>query len=316
MPENKVRQLTYGAVTAVLFTILMLLSNIPVLLIITIWFIPLPIAVYASKFGVKNSIIVAVISVAITGLILGILSAFMAVFFAVIGMTLTVNIKNNRSKIETFLAVSTASLFMIAATIYGYILFTGVNIVDKMLEMTEKTVYDNYKMSKKLAESLDQKPVITKEQADLMIKTTLDTLPSTVILMAFIIGLIIILVNFPLMKKLGVPVQKFGALKDLRLPKILLLVYFIIIGIKLIAQPEDSTYLYVIYVNANLILSVLFFIQGVSFIHFMIARSNLPKPIAWIATILALPLNSFVLLLGIVDIGVDLRLLLGDKTKK
>lgn len=316
MPENKARQFTYGAVTAVLFAILMLLSNVPVLLIITTWFVPLPIAVYASKFGVKNSILVSLVGTAVVFLTSGILSAFMAIFFAVIGMTLTVNIKNNRSKFETFLAVSTASLFMIAGTIYGYILFTGVNIVDKMYEMTKKAVYDNYELSKKMAESLDQKPVMTKEQADLMIKTTLDTLPSTIIMAAFMLGLIIILVNFPIMKKLGVPVQKFGALKDLRLPKILLLAYFIIIGIKLLAQPEDATYLYAIYINANLILSVLFFIQGVSFIHFMIARAKLPKPVAWIAAILALPLNSFVLLLGIVDIGVDLRVLLGDKTKK
>lgn len=316
MQENKVRQLTYGAVTAVLFAVLMLLSNVPLLLIVTTWFVPLPIAIYASKFGLKNSIIVSIVGVLLVLLTAGILSAFMAIFFAIIGMTLSVNVKKNRSKIETLLAVSTASILMIAATIYGYILFTGVNIVDYAIKFSKETINEQVEVSNKLAESLGQKPAMTQEQADLAIKSITETLPASVILSAFGLGLLIIVLNFPLMKRFGIPVQKFNALKDLRLPKILLFAYFIVIGLKLFIQPEDSTYMYSIIVNASLILSVLFFIQGVSFIHFMVARSNLPKPVAWIATILAFPLNSFVLLLGIIDLGIELRTLLGDKPKK
>lgn len=316
MQENKIRQLTYGAVTAVLFAVLMLLSNVPLLLIITTWFVPLPIAIYASKFDLKNSIIVSIVGVLLVLLTAGILSAFMAIFFAIIGMTLSVNVKKNRSKIETLLAVSTASILMIAATIYGYILFTGVNIVDYAIKFSKETINEQVEVSNKLAESLGQKPAMTQEQADLALKSITETLPASVILSAFGLGLLIIVLNFPLMKRFGIPVQKFNALKDLRLPKILLFAYFIVIGLKLFIQPEDSTYMYSIIVNASLILSVLFFIQGVSFIHFMIARSNLPKPVAWIATILAFPLNSFVLLLGIIDLGIELRTLLGDKPKK
>lgn len=316
MQENKIRQLTYGAVTAVLFAVLMLLSNVPLLLIITTWFVPLPIAIYASKFDLKNSIIVSIVGVLLVLLTAGILSAFMAIFFAIIGMTLSVNVKKNRSKIETLLAVSTASILMIAATIYGYILFTGVNIVDYAIKFSKETINEQVEVSNKLAESLGQKPAMTQEQADLALKSITETLPASVILSAFGLGLLIIILNFPLMKRFGIPVQKFNALKDLRLPKILLFAYFIVIGLKLFIQPEDSTYMYSIIVNASLILSVLFFIQGVSFIHFMIARSNLPKPVAWIATILAFPLNSFVLLLGIIDLGIELRTLLGDKPKK
>lgn len=316
MPQNKVRQLTYGAMMAVLFTVLMLLSNVPLLTIITTWFIPLPIALYASKFDIKNSIVVSIVGSFLVFLVAGLLSGFMALFFAIIGMTMSANIKRQRSKMETFIAVSTASLIMIAGTVYAYILFTGVNIVTQSVDVLKKAIYENYEASKKLADSLGQKPIMTKEQADLMVKTITDVLPATAILSAFAIGLIIILVNFPIMKKLGVPVQKFNALKDLRLPRILLLGYLIIIGIQFIAHPESGTYLYAVYMNANLILTVLFFVQGLSFIHFMIARSKMPKAVAWIATILAFPLSSFVVLLGIVDLGFDLRTFLGDKTKK
>lgn len=316
MPQNNVRQLTYGAMMAVLFAILMLLSNVPLLTIITTWFIPLPIALYASKFDLKNSIIVAVVGSFLVFLVAGILSAFMAFFFAIIGMTMSTNIKRQRSKMETFIAVSTASLIMMAGTIYAYILFTGVNIVTEAITVLKKAIYDNYEASTKLAESLGQKPIMTKEQADLTVKTITEVLPSTAILAAFGIGLIIILVNFPIMKKLGVPVQKFNALKDLRLPRILLLGYLIIIVVQFIASPESGTYLYAVCVNANLILSVLFFVQGVSFIHFMIARAQMPKAVAWIATVLAFPLSSVVVLVGIVDLGFDLRMFLGDKTKK
>lgn len=316
MPENNVRQLTYGAMMASIFMVLILLSQVPLLTLVTTWFIPLPIALYASKFGVKKSIVVAIVGSLLVFLIIGIVSAFMAIFFAIIGMAMSANKDKPRSKVETLFAVATASILMMAGAVYAYIMFTGVNIVEKAMTFAKTTVYENYNATVKLAESLDQPSPMTKEQVDLTIKTITETLPSLVILSAFFIGFLVVLINFPIMKKLGVPVQSFNAIKDLRLPKLLLLAYLIIILVEFITKPEASTYLYGVLINANVILSVLFFIQGISLIHFLMNRSGLPKAVAWIATILAFPLSSFVVLMGIVDLGFDLRMLLGDKRKK
>lgn len=316
MPENNVRQLTYGAMMASIFMVLVLLSQVPLLTLVTTWFIPLPIALYASKFGVKKSIVVAIVGSLLVLLTIGIVSAFMAVFFAIIGMAMSTNKDKPRSKVETLFAVATASILMMAGAVYAYIMFTGVNIIEKAMTFAKTTVYENYDATVKLAESLDQPSPMTKEQVDLTIKTITETLPSMVILSAFFIGFLVVLINFPIMKKLGVPVQSFNAIKDLRLPKLLLLAYLIIIIVEFIVKPEASTYLYGVLINANVILSVLFFIQGISLIHFLINRSDLPKAVAWIATVLAFPLSSFVVLMGIVDLGFDLRMLLGDKRKK
>lgn len=316
MPENNVRQLTYGAMMASIFMVLILLSQVPLLTLVTTWFIPLPIALYASKFGVKKSIVVAIVGSLLVLLTIGIVSAFMAVFFAVIGMAMSTNKDKPRSKVETLFAVATASILMMAGAVYAYVMFTGVNIIEKAMTFAKTTVYENYDATVKLAESLDQPSPMTKEQVDLTIKTITETLPSMVILSAFFIGFLVVLINFPIMKKLGVPVQSFNAIKDLRLPKLLLLAYLIIILVEFITKPEASTYLYGVLINANVILSVLFFIQGISLIHFLINRSDLPKAVAWIATVLAFPLSSFVVLMGIVDLGFDLRMLLGDKRKK
>lgn len=316
MPENKVRQLTYGAISAALFVLLMVLANVPLVTIITTWFVPLPIAYYASKFDVKSSIIVAIVGSLLSFIILGVISGVMGIFFAIIGIAMSININNKRSKVETLFAVSMATLLMGAATVFAYIQFTGVNIIEKATTGFEKSMNQSYEISKKLAESTGQKPQMTQEQLDLAISQTMHLMPGIIIVAAFGWAIVILALNFPLLKKLGVPVQSFGKFKDMRLPKFLLIIYLVIILVRFIAAPEEGSYLYAIILNGDLILSCLFLIQGISFIHFLVHRSNMPKVVAWIATILALPLSSFVVLLGIVDLGFDIRKLLGDKTKK
>lgn len=42
----------------------------------------------------------------------------------------------------------------------------------------------------------------------------------------------------------------------------------------------------------------------------------MPTGVKWVATVLAIPLSSFMILLGIVDLGFDVRALVKGKTKE
>lgn len=314
--DPKVRQLTNGAMMAAIFTLLTLLSSLPVISIIFIWFIPLPIILYTYRYSWKSGLVVIVVGTIVNFLIVGLLAMFISALFAIIGLAMGYTLHKKQSKTEVFLATSLATLVAMAGIIMGYLQFTGINLITDTLKQMKSAIYKNVELSEQMAKLTNTKATFTNETATNIVKMFTDTMPAMLFLSTFLLAWLLITINFPIIKKLRIPVPKFPPVKDFRLPKMLLLFYFVILLIQFIMKPEDGTYLYLVYINAYLLLSMLFFVQGVSFIHFMVARSEMPKAVAWIATIFALPLNSYVALLGIIDLGFGLRALLGDKKKK
>lgn len=316
MPENKVKQLTFGAMMTGLFILLSFLSAMPLLAIITVWFIPLPIILYILKYNLKSSIGIVLIGCLGTFLLTGPLVIGVSLVLAVIGMTIGAKAKSNRSKLEILLSTALTAMITVVATIYASSKFMGINILEVAMKSLRTGLNSNVKLSEELAKTLNQKSTFTQEHADILYKAAENSLPSALILSSLLMALLIIIVNFPIIKKIGYKVPKFGAIKDIRFPGFFLLGYLVVLLIQFFIKPEEGTYLYFVALNASLLLDAVFLIQGISFIHFMVHRSNLPKALAWIGTIFAFPLASFVSILGILDIGLNLRILLGDKTKK
>ena len=60
---------------------------------------------------------------------------------------------------------------------------------------------------------------------------------------------ILIVINLPILKRLGIEVPKFTALKDLTFPKAVLWYYLIVLTINLFVHPEIGSTLYMIMLN-------------------------------------------------------------------
>ena len=65
-----------------------------------------------------------------------------------------------------------------------------------------------------------------------------------------------------------------------------------------------------------MMLRALLTLQGISFIHFYIHEKGWPKWVAIVATFLAFPLQSLTVLLGVFDLGFNIRSFVKDKNKK
>ena len=88
-------------------------------------------------------------------------------------------------------------------------------------------------------------------------------------------------------------------------------------SINLFARPEVGSTLYVITLNFSMILWVLLTIQGLSFIlYFLDKKVKVTNFLKVLVTLLAIPLYSFVILIGIIDLGFDIRSLVKDKVQK
>lgn len=314
MPNNNAQKLTQGALMAAIFIIFVLLSLIPGLNIITMWFMPLPLIWYSIKYDIKSAAVVTVVSIVIALLFTGIVQGVLAFGFAIIGTTIGQAIRLGKSKFYIVMAATIASLFFFVVTFVTYIKFTNINIIDQGMKNAEKSLNTAMKLNEKLG--IDQTQLLTPKMIDKAMEMASASVPSAIIFVSFLLGMMIIITSFPLLKRLGVTVPKFGAFRDLRLPKILLFIYIIVLGMQLFIKPETGTYLYVVAINLSLIFTMLFLMQGISFIHYFVYVKKMPTAIAWIGTVLAIPLSSYIILLGIVDLGFDLRMLLSGKTKK
>ncbi|MBK3496802.1 YybS family protein [Viridibacillus sp. YIM B01967] len=313
MPKNRTQRLTQGAMMVALFTVLSaIVSYVPVLSVITIWFIPLPIAWYSAMYDRKASSLVAIVSIVLTILISGILALPLAVVFCLAGFIIGDAIRTKKSKV--FLLMSTGVTVLIS-TAFMYVISVKFFKIDFLKELMTG-VRKSYEKSNELAESITGKAPFTAEQLENMFNLMDMAMPTLITMSVFILTFLLITVNLPLLKRLGITVPKFASFRDLKLPRSVLWYYMLVLIVTLFIKPESGTFIYIAFLNISFILNMLLLLQGISFIQYYMHQQGWPKWTVVVGTILALPLQSFVTLLGIVDLGFNIRALVTGMPRK
>ena len=313
MPNNQTKALVQGSMMVAIFTILMIISAyIPFMFMVALLFAPLPIAWYGASFKRSSSILVAVVGCILTVLVSGITMLPFAFIMGLLGVVIGDAIYLKKSKLYLFMSSGIAVLLSTALVYLAYVRLAGLNMIDMSLDI----VRENYEQSNELAKSVTGKVAIQPEQLEAMIKTLELTMPATITIFAFSTAFIVITLNLPILQRLGLAVPKFVPFQNMRLPRAILWYYMIVLSINLFIRPEPGTMLEIIVLNVSYILWLLLILQGISFIHYFISKKGMPNAVKWIASLLAIPLSSFIILLGIVDLGFDVRSLVKGKTKE
>ncbi|MFC9540644.1 YybS family protein [Lysinibacillus sp. NPDC056959] len=313
MPNNQTKALVQGSMTVAIFTILMLISAyVPLIFIVGLLFAPLPITWYSANYKRSSSILVAVVGCILTALTSGIIMLPFAFILALLGIVIGSAINQKKSKLYLFMSSGVAVLLSMAIVYVAYVQFANINIISMSIDLLR----ENYEQSNELAKTVTGQVVFQQEQIEAMLKPIELTIPATVTITAFMTAFIIITLNLPVLKRLGLDVPKFAPFQNMRLPRSILWYYMIVLCINLFVRPEFGSTLDIIVLNVSSILWMLLILQGISFIHYFISKKEMPNAVKWIATLLALPLSSIMILLGIVDLGFDLRSLVKGKTKE
>lgn len=313
MPNNQTKALVQGSMMVAIFTVLMTMAAyVPFIFIIALIVAPLPIAWYSANYNRKSSILVGIASALLTFLTSGIIMLPFALIMGLLGLIIGEAIHLKKSKLYLLISSGIAMLISFAFIHLCTMFVANINIVQTSLQFAR----ENYEQSLELAKQLSGQMTITPEQLDMMFKTMELTVPATITITAFLIAFVVITVNVPLLGRLGLVVPKFAPFHEMRLPRAVLWYYMIVLSINLFLRPESGSMLDVIVLNISYILWLLLILQGISLIHYFIASKGLPNAVKWVATILAIPLSSFIILLGIIDLGFDVRSLMEGKTKK
>lgn len=313
MPNNQTKRLAQGAMMIALFTVLIAIAYyIPVISLIATFLAPLPIAWYSATYDRNSSIFVAIIGCIITFFFGGLLIVPFALIFASIGLVMGIGIGLKKSKISIFMSTGITVLITFAIE---YLISLKVFEVDFIRDSLQ-LMRESYEKSIEFSKNLTGQSPMTEEALDYLFTTMELSIPASITIAIFFYTFIIIAINLPILKRLGIDTPKFNAFKDLRMPRAILWYYLIVLSISLFVQPEVGTALHVICLNLSLILWILLTIQGISFVHYCLDLMGVPRFVKSLVTVISIPLYSFFVLIGVLDLGFNIRSFAKGKIQK
>ncbi|WP_417898444.1 YybS family protein [Bacillus haimaensis] len=302
----KTKNITEGAVLLGIFVLLLLMTLfIPGIGVITLFALVVPFVIYTVRNDWKSGIWFAVLA-NILSLLMGspaalVLSIPMSSVGVVMGYLFAKN--SNRYAI---LGASTGMylLNLVLGYVVAIVLFE-INIA----ELIDEMLNDSLKNAEAMATALGQNSVEAMELMQQMVEQFNYLLPSGMVTIAFVFAFISQLITGFVLKRLKEPVQPFPPFRDFMLPKSLLWYYLIVILLSLMEMEKGSA-LFLATMNLSYILMLLMTVQGMSFVFHFCHKRKIAKAIPIIMLILSFlipPLLYIIRMVGIIDLGFDLR---------
>ncbi|TWT06267.1 DUF2232 domain-containing protein [Planococcus sp. CPCC 101016] len=307
MQNQQTRQLTNGAMMAAVFTVLLAISvYVPVLSIVSTLILALPVAWYSAKYPWKASALFASVCLVLSFIIGGLLSLPLALTFVPFGLAIGISIYYKKSKLFMFMGAGIVLLLSLMVQYVASIALFGINVLEESIA----TFVGAFKQVGSTMESMGASEESMEQYNELFsqLQFSIETLmPVLLVMSVFMTVWVLFLILLPIMKRLGIAVPKFPPFRNMKLPKSVLWYYLIVLLVSLLSELEPGTMAYMIFINATVLLQFLLFLQGISFYHFYIHQEGWPKWVTVLVTLLALPLQSFTSIVGIVDLGFDIR---------
>ncbi|MFE0303532.1 MULTISPECIES: YybS family protein [Bacillus] len=305
---KQTKALVEGAIMISIFAVMTLFYlYVPLLSIIFFMAAPIPIILYTIRHGLKKGIAAGAIGIVISfliGSINGLLSAPMLIAVG-IGMGVFYSRRQPGQAIIMGALIYLFSFliyFVVSVQLFQVdILGVAKESIDQIMPMVESTLKQSGDSDKEIAKKLKQ----FRE----MKETALNSLPVTLLIFVTLMSFVNHWFVRPLIKRFVPDMPALKKFKDMRLPKSMVWYYLLTLLLMLI-QPEKGSFLSLVQTSAFQILFILVLIQGFSFIFYYCHEKNISKVVpifAVVLTILFPPIGVIVRIIGIADIGFDLR---------
>ncbi|WP_168413112.1 YybS family protein [Bacillus salacetis] len=300
------RILTEGALLLAIYTVLLLLTAyVPVISIMTTFFLVLPFIIYSEKHGLKPALTMFAAAVFIS-LIAGsfIITLPLTLSFGTVGIVIGVMLRKQRSKMSIYLISSFVFLISLVIQYVVSILFLNMNIIKDAVDQAKSVFNESIRMAESMGQPLPPERIDEIHKA---VESFDVLIPSVFLISSLAVMLIIISVNFPLLRKMGIQSARFPAFRYWKLPQSIVWYYLITLILMITIRPEMGTYLHWALYNLFYVLQLLLVVQGFSFIYFFAHLKEWPRGLLVLATVFGILLIDFVRIIGIIDLGFDLR---------
>ncbi|MDF2004434.1 MULTISPECIES: YybS family protein [Bacillus] len=305
---KQTKALVEGAIMISIFSVMMLFYlYVPLLSIIFFLAAPIPIILYTIRHGLKKGIAAGAIGIVISfliGSLAGLMSAPILIA-AGLGMGVFYSRRQPGNAIITGALIYLFSFlisFIVSVQLFQVdIMGIAKESIEQMIPMLESVLKQSGASEQNIAKQLKQ----FREMQD----AALSALP-----VALLIGVTLLaFVNHwfvqPLIKRFVKDMPVLKKFKDMRLPKSMVWYYLLTLLLMLI-QTEKGSFLWLVQTSAFQILFILVLIQGFSFIFYYCHEKSISKAVPIFAIVLGVlypPVGVIVRIIGIADIGFDLR---------
>lgn len=312
---KNVRKLTEGAILLAAFTVLLLITiYIPLIGSILNFVMPLPFIMFSAKNNFKYILAFFAAAIFISFIAGSFMGLSLMLIYGATGTVIGYMLQKNKSRTSILIS---GSLTFLAGLILLYVVsvaFFNVNIIHEITTALNQSVKESQEILRDMGKA-DQLKQLEKQNANLI--KMIETLAPSVLILASILSVFVIqLVCFPIAKRFGINVQPWGNLRNLSLPRSILWYLLIVMGANLLIHPEEGTYLYMVLTNASYILGMFMVLQGLGLQFYFFHQRAVPKGLRVLVVILAFTIpiiHYIIMILGITDIGFDLRHRLAKK---
>lgn len=300
--------LTQGAASAAIYLVLLLIVvYIPLINMITFFFLPLPFIVHMFRHGLKSTALVGGASLFLTLIVAPLPALFITVVATSVGMVMGYFYSKEKGALAPVIAGMITYLFnYLLALMMSYFIF-DINLIEAMKQQT----LDIIKLTEETAGQL-QLPV--DEEMLALYKEFIPWIgyifPAVMIMSSVIMAGLHHIISRPILSRLGHSIPKLPPFREWQLPKSILFYYLVSLMLVLMGFMEEGSTLFLIVVNLHPILDLLLFIQGLSVIAYFSYTKKIGKvlPIMSVVLIILFPILTFVVrMLGIFEIGFGLK---------
>lgn len=306
---NQSKKVTDGALMIAIYMLLLFITIfVPFFSLISLLLLPVPFVLYAAKYNWKPSLLIWVVAILFTVLFTSIYTLAIPIVMGLGGIIIGSAINKDLSAYET-----------LARGAFGFVigllfLFVSTQILFQVNFMTElrPMIMESVEKSTVVLESvgIQGQTEQLQELMEIQIKYFIDILPVFLIVTAFLLALINQWLGYKLINRIQKEDLYFPPFRTLRFPASILGLYLIVIIFSLF-ELDSSGIVYIIFQNADVLISLLLAIQGFSFIFYYSHHKKLPKFIPVLSVILSVLLPiiflTIVRIIGIFDIGFNMR---------
>jgi uncharacterized protein YybS (DUF2232 family) len=300
------RIITESALMLSIFIVLLLITiYVPLLGLLSIWALPIPFILITVRRGWKAGLFLFAGALLLTIAFGLILALPVAIMFASSGIVIGIIMSRKKSVFAVLLGASLSYIFNILLIYVLSILIFDINIVDSLEKMMNDSILTAETVMGALGQENEKVLNAYKDAID-MIRYII---PSTITLSGIFLAIITILVANPIVKRFYNDIPKAAPFREWNFPKSFIWYYLVVIFLSL-TKLEVGSSLYIVVINLQLMLEFILLIQGFTFIYYYFYNKGKSKTypiVITIFTILFAPLLTFVKILGIIDLGFELK---------
>lgn len=309
---KRTNALTEGAMATALFAVLLAMAfYIPLLSILVVWLLPLPFIVFVVRNGFRSSLPLWFAAFVIAFLIGGFVALFYALMSASGGIVMGTMYRQRRSAFTVLLGGSLAYTAVSILIFIFTVAFLGFNEITYVVQHLVNEIGQFQQTAKSLGE---------KGHSFKMLKQSLEMMrylaPALFVMIGVFYALITELIAAPVLKRLRLEqfVQSWMPFREWRFPRSFLWYYLFVLIIGFFQHFAKGSVWYIGYYNLLAILQLVILVQGFSFIFFYLHMKKTHRSVPILIVIAVLffgillsPLIEIVEIIGIIDLGFNLR---------